>query len=493
MEWRSRMPRNVPRLALPALAVAILLVLVTSALTVATAFRPQAAHVKVAASETVEGKSLSPTRAATLHPTPTQGTGTQGGAGGKATPVQSTGLVPPGLPAHFSFGIMDSPGGTGYLNSMRSQNGTAWDYRYQYLSAGVNTGSGWSTWNQPAGTFATYYMQESATNGYMPAFVYYNMLQSSGPSGGSEAGNDLAHLASPATMQAYYADWALLMQKIGAFGKPVLVIVEPDLWGYIEQAAARAGTDSGASIAASVASSGYADAAGFPDTAQGFAFALLHIRDLYARNAVLALHASVWGTGTDLDSDTRTTLDVTGIAAQSASFLKTVGLAGTPSGVSTFDVVSNDVADHDSGQSGLWWDRSNVTFPNFSRYLQYASALSQDTGRGILMWQVPEGNQYFDTENNSTGHTQDNKAEYILGHVADFVHAGVIGVLFGPGNGGTSVQDVRGDSITNPAPINTYECNLCNNHPSTYADDDGGYLRIFVGQYYKSGSYPLGG
>src|SRR5215831_5149764 len=227
MEWRSRMPRNVPRLA-----VVILLVLVTSALTLATAFRPQAAHVKVAASETVEGKSLSPTRAATLHPTPTQGTATQGGAGGQPTPVQSTGRVPPGLPAHFSFGIMDSPGGTGYLNSMRSQNGTAWDYRYQYLSAGVNTGSGWSTWNQPAGAFATYYMEESATNGYMPAFVYYNMLQSSGPSGVSEAGNDLAHLASPATMQAYYADWALLMQKIGAFGKPVLVIVEPDLWGY---------------------------------------------------------------------------------------------------------------------------------------------------------------------------------------------------------------------------------------------------------------------
>ena len=111
-------------------------------------------------------------------------------------------------------------------------------------------------------------MQESATNGYMPAFVYYNMLQSSGPSGGSEAGNDLAHLASPATMQAYYADWALLMHKIGAFGKPVLVIVEPDLWGYIEQAAARAGTESsGASISASVAKLRVRRClAGFPDT-----------------------------------------------------------------------------------------------------------------------------------------------------------------------------------------------------------------------------------
>ncbi len=136
MVWRSLLPRNVPRRALLALAVAVLLVLATSALAVAIAFRPHAAHVKVAMSQTVNGTSVSPTHTATPLPTPTQG------AGGRATPAQSTGRVPPGLPAHFSFGIMDSPGGTGYLNRMRSQNGTAWDYRYQYLSAGVNTGSG---------------------------------------------------------------------------------------------------------------------------------------------------------------------------------------------------------------------------------------------------------------------------------------------------------------------------------------------------------------
>jgi hypothetical protein len=160
--------------------------------------------------------------------------------------------------------------------------------------------------------------------------------------------------------------------------------------------------------------------------------------------------------------------------------------------VSTFDVVSNDIADHDSGQSGNWWDRTNVTFPNFNRYLQYASALSAESGRGILLWQVPVGNQYFDTENNSPGHTQDNKAAYILGHIADFANAGVIGVLFGPGTSGTAVQDSRHDGVTNPAPISTYECNRCNTHTSIYADDDGGYLRITVGSYYISGGYPLG-
>ncbi len=479
------LPRTMPRRALIVLVVAVPVLLATSALAAANAFRSHAPHANVAPTQTTQAKApstriASPTRATASPGHPTQ-----------ATAPQTAAHVPAGLPAHFSFGITDSPGGTGYLDAMRSQNGTAWDYRYQYLSAGVNTGNGWSTWNQPAGAFATYYMQDSAANGYIPAFVYYNMLQSNGPSGGSEPGNDLAHLASPSTMQAYYADWALLMQKIGAFGKPTLVIVEPDLWGFIEQAAGRAGTNSGASLAASVASSGYADAAGFPNTAQGFAFALLHIRDRYAPNAVLALHASAWGTGIDLSSNPSPDLSVNGLAAQTASFLKTEGLAGTPAGVSTFDVVSNDIADHDSGQSGNWWDPTNQTFPNFNRYLQYVSALSTYTGRGILMWQVPVGNQYFDTENNSQGHTQDNKAQYIVSHIADFAHAGVIGVLFGAGNGGTGVQDGQGDGVTNPAPISTYQCNLCNNHKSMYPDDDGGYLRIFLGQYYRNGVYPL--
>ena len=67
----------------------------------------------------------------------------------------------------------------------------------------------------------------------------------------------------------------------------------------------------------------------------------------------------------------------------------------------------------------------------------------------------------------------------------------MITVLFGPGNGGTNVMDVRQDGVTNPAPISTYQCNNCNNHTSQYADDDGGYLRINLGQYYKSGGYPL--
>ena len=103
--------------------------------------------------------------------------------------------VPAGLPTHFSFGLMSAPGTSGGMNDMRTRNGTEWDARYQYLAAGVNTGNGWQTWEQP-GQFATLYMQESQRERLSAAFVYYMLLQSNGPDGdGGEKGKDLAHLA----------------------------------------------------------------------------------------------------------------------------------------------------------------------------------------------------------------------------------------------------------------------------------------------------------
>jgi hypothetical protein len=406
----------------------------------------------------------------------------------------ATPTPPPKLPAgtnHFAFGVDNSPGNAQYLNDMRTRNGAAFDYRYQYLSAGVNTGYGWETWNSPPGAFATYYIQESARNHYIPVLVYYDLLQSHGSCDTcAEPQRDLSNLDNASLMKLYYANWALLMQKIGATHTTTLVIVEPDLWGYMEQSVVN-GSNSAASVPASVASSGYSAVAGLPNTAQGFAWALLHLRDRYASNAVLALHASNWATKFDISSNTDPNLNVRGLAQKEAQFLLSAGIKGNPAGISRWNLLSNDVADHDSGQSGIWWDRTNRTLPNFARYLQFIGALTADTGLHVMMWQVPDGNQYFDTENNSQGHTQDNRAEYILGHVADFAHAGIIGVLFGPGNGGTEYDDARKDGITNPAPISTYECNLCNTHQSQYPDDDGGYLRIFVGQYYKNGAYPI--
>ena len=143
-------------------------------------------------------------------------------------------IAPRSVPAGFNFGLTNGPGKVTWMTS----SGAPWAYRYTYLSAGVNTGHGWETWNTPPGQYATYYMTESASNGYIPVFSYYELLQSNPSAGSNESDRDFSNLNNAATMNAYYANFVLLMQKAAAFGGQVMVQVEPDLWGYLEQRAA---------------------------------------------------------------------------------------------------------------------------------------------------------------------------------------------------------------------------------------------------------------
>jgi hypothetical protein len=372
-----------------------------------------------------------------------------------------------------------------------------WRYRYQYLAGGINTANsstdpcaanaGWQTWNAPAGQFVTDYINASAAHSYIPVFTYYEIVQSN-PSQGSESA-ELTKISTVCTMQAYWADFTVLMQKVGAYSGPVVVHVEPDFWGFMEQQSPDPTT-----LAAVVASSGNADLAGLPNTVAGMGLAFLKLRDKYAPNAILGIHVSSWGSGVDIATDHRTTVDPNAEADKIVAFIDKAGLVGNPSGITPWDVIFNDVADHDAGWYGAltndhWWDRNNAVFPNFTRWLAFMSRLHTDTSLPLIEWQVPVGNQYFDTMNNTDGHYQDNRAEYFLAHPGDLTAAGIVAVLFGKANAGqTNYTDDKGDGITNPAPVSSWQCNQCNNHVSTVADDDGGFLRAAVGAYYRT--YP---
>ncbi len=410
---------------------------------------------------------------------------------GRALPAHASASAP--LPAgRLEFGLANQPADLGWMTA----SGVPWKYRYQYLSGGVNSGGGWETWNSPPGAFAAFYMKDSGANGYLPVFTYYEICQSlPAKCPQDERAGDLGNLGNTATMSSYYANFRLLMQQVHTFGKPVVVQVEPDLWGYLEQAAA--GGDA-STVSASVSSSGFPDAAGIPNTAQGFAWALLHIRDVYAPNASLAIHASAWAAGADIASSTDPSLNFVAIADATAAFLNSAGVTGNPYG-STWDAVFNDVDDHDAGWWEAqnrdnqyfthWWDPTNTTFPNFSRYLAWVSELHVQTGRQQVAWQVPVGNQYFLTENNTCGHYQDNVAQYFLGHTQSLFNAGLVAVLFGAGNGCQSNNtDAVGDGVTNNNGQPTVDlqghCNGCNVNVSGQADDDGGFLRFLVGKYY---------
>ena len=380
-------------------------------------------------------------------------------------------------------------------------SGVTWDYAYQYLAGGANTGAGWQTWNA-GGQFPVLYARAAHSAGTIPVFPYYMLLQSNGPCGScGEQQKDLAHLDDAGVMGAWFADFATLMQRLGSdYGGPAIVHIEPDLSGYAEQAVidpaghcfghcSGAGNDP-TRLHAAVASTGVAAVSGFANTYQGFNDAILHLRDLYAPNVALAFHVSDWATLFDVGSYPGTDVDF-GLKGQLAGqFAAASGVVTSAPGVSHYDLVFNDVADRDSGISGTWWDRTNRTFPDFTRWESYVAAVHQVTGAGVMVWQVPVGNQWFDTVDGTPGHEPDNRVEYFLAHPDELARAGIVGVLFGGGNAGTtSAMDADHDGVTNPPPRCTSNGmgggTICNTHVSQSADDDGGYLRIAAASYYQ--------
>jgi hypothetical protein len=420
---------------------------------------------------------------------------------GPLTP-QNVDALPGQLPTHFGFGVGASPGDT-----WMPQTGIPWDYRMQYLGGGVNTGGGWEKWNDN-GQFPLYYATESAQHGYIPVFPYYELLQSSGSCGNcGESQKDLSNLNNPALMGAYYANFALLMKRLGpgnydniqGFGKTVLVNLEPDFaGGYTVQAANNSGACFGfcsgtgndpALLNASVASSGYTDVAAYPNTYAGYIQALAHLRDLYAPNVLIGLDVSTFATGDDIGLDSNPSTNVAALGQQVGTFMSKTG---------PHDLLFNNPLDRDAGQykalygQNRWWDRLNVSLPNFHRWEQYLQAIgAADGGKSLLLWQVPAGNQYFDTENNSDNHYQDNRPEYIFGHVPELIQSGIVGAIFASGNSGnTSYTDAAKDGITNPASICVTDGissgQICNNHTSTVSDDDGGYIRMSAQAYYQN-------
>src|SRR5215208_1323036 len=77
--------------------------------------------------------------------------------------------LPAGWPATLEIGIASPPGGAA---AMRTD--VPYAFRYQYLAGGVNTGSGWATWNTD-GDFARLYIEDSVQNGVVPVFTYYQI------------------------------------------------------------------------------------------------------------------------------------------------------------------------------------------------------------------------------------------------------------------------------------------------------------------------------
>jgi hypothetical protein len=320
-------------------------------------------------------------------------------------------IAPAGWPHHLALGVSDPPGDARALRAHAPV-----DIRYQYLSGGVNTGHGWSTWN-PGGSFVSMYVSESLAAHMIPVLTYYQMLQSAPSVGASERARDVSNMRNPATMRAYWADFSLLLRRVAESARSRLAVVhvEPDLWGYLEQAHA-------------------------VKLARAFAQKLIALRDRLAPHVLLAWHLSVWGTGEDPTYSKPSPAHMDHLAAESAAFYGSLH--------ARFDLVFNDVTDRDAGfyqdvegNPHTWWGPAD-----FARQDRYIAGFTRRTDTAVVLWQLPLGDTL---ENNTWDHYQDNRLQWWLGagsaaHLRATRDSGVIGLLFGAGASGNTTQMTDG-------------------------------------------------
>ncbi len=319
--------------------------------------------------------------------------------------------IPVGWPHHVALGLTDGPG-----DAQQLAHRAPLDVRYRYLSGGVNTGGGWAGWD-PDGTFASMYARESVAAHMIPVFTYYQLLQSRPAVGGDELQKDLSNLRNRATMRAYWADFSLLLRRVRAVSESHLVVihVEPDLWGYLEQAHALS-------------------------LARAFAHRLIALRDRIAPHVALAWHLSVWGTGEDPTYSKPPPAQMDLLAARSAAFYESLH--------AHFDLVFTDITDRDAGFYRVVEGNPRTAWgpADFHRENVYLAGFTRRTHEPVVLWQLPLGNTFL---NNTWDHFRDNRVQWWLGrdgraHLQATAAAGVIGLLFGGGASGTTSAQTDG-------------------------------------------------
>jgi hypothetical protein len=326
-------------------------------------------------------------------------------------PLLSLIALPLGWPHHLVLGLTDPPGDAARLRARVSL-----DARYQYLSGGVNTGKGWAGWN-PNGTFASMYVRESIARHMIPVLSYYQLLHSRPSVGSDELERDVSNLRNPATMRAYWADYSLLLRRVApAAGRHLAVIqIEPDLWGFLEQAHAGA-------------------------LASSFARRLIALRNRLAPHVLLAWHLSVWGTGEDPTYSKPSLAHMDALAATSAAFYESLR--------AHFDLVFNDITNRDSGYYLAVQGNPNTAWgpADFHRHDEYIAGFTRRTHVPVVLWQLPLGNT---TLNDTFAHYRDNRLQWWFEdptgqHLMATRDAGVIGMLFGGGGPGTTSAQTDG-------------------------------------------------
>jgi hypothetical protein len=335
------------------------------------------------------------------------------------------------MPSRLLVGL-----GTQPVSLIQSQ-GLKPDILDQYL---VGAGSGdWTTWNSPAGAYVGVVAGEAEQVGAIPMYTLYQMA--------TNGDGNLADLTNSAFMTQYWSNVRLLYQQIAAYGKPALVNLEPDFWGFAEQQS----NQDPAALAALVTIN--ADCASLTNDIAGIAGCLVKMARQYAPQAYIGFPPSDWGG----DSTAQVVTFMQAIGAQHADFIIMETLDRD---AGCFE-VSPQPSDCVRGGGPWYWDETNQTTPNFSQHL--ASVQQYHAGLGelpVIWWQTPMGAP-SSTPGGTASHYRDDREDYFLKHPSQLTAVGGLGVVFSPGDAnqttittdGGQFQTLSGAYLNAPAPL----------------------------------------
>lgn len=321
------------------------------------------------------------------------------------------GQIPSVLPQYLGWGS-NAWTGDGAEN-WQPNSGVPWSYLYQYITYG------WEGWG---GSFVNRFVNHAWNNNYVPVVTVY-MLYGSPPACGEGADCYLSKLGNAGAINDFLATLQRAANEAKG-SKPVIFALEPDFYGFMQQYTNGNPTPSGVrkddptSIPVALNRSGY------PNNLAGFGQYMVDTIHNTAPNALVAPMASVWATNGDPHSVSAA--EAVEMGKRTANFIQAMG--GDKS-----DLLIVEWSDRDAG-FGLrpWWDGADRSLPRPTRALLWENALSTTAKKRLLLWQMPVGNM---DQNNTCEHYQDNRAAYAFNHPRELFDTGIIGVLFGAGDG----------------------------------------------------------
>lgn len=298
---------------------------------------------------------------------------------------------------------------------------------------GMNDTGGWPTWNSDgngAGAYVNVIFDKAKAHAAVPMYTLYQMIASGLGNGGIDCFNDQS------CMTTYWSDLRNMLQRIGSYGSPAMLNVEPDLTGYAQQM-----NNNPASIP--VRTSTASECSGLPANLVGYASCILKFRDQYAPKLHVGFNVSDW-----LGQD------------QAIAFLSSMGVgSGDFLVMQTLDrdvgcfEIQDAAGECNNGRTANYWGDSDWT-----SYVASMKRYYRAYQLPLVWWQTPMGVPADSPGRNANAASgyRDNRSSYFFGNVADLVDAGGLAAVFGQGQG--QQADISTDIL--PGGAHQFKTNL---------------------------------